>query len=315
MILVTGGSGFIGLHTARALIDAGESCVLTQYRVRRQPEFLGQEIGKRAFVEQLDMTDRDRLGEIGEQYPITGVVHLAVPALVGVSPSEELRVNLFGLANLLEAAEGWKVRRLSIASSVAVYAGVAEAAHKEDMWLRLRGDSGTEAYKKAFEIVAGHYADRAGLDLINLRIGGVWGPLYHSMANLPSRAVHAAVAGRPLQAGPRGPDYAEDGGDWCYVKDCARGIALLQLAPRLRHRTYNVASGRVSTNAQLVAAIEDALPGAQLPLTPGRNPRQAAAPGYADLTRIHQDTGYQPAYDLRRGVTDYIAWLQAGNAE
>ena len=37
--------------------------------------------------------------------------------------------------------------------------------------------------------------------------------------------------------------YADDGFDMCYVKDCARAIALLQLAPRLSHRTYKVAAG------------------------------------------------------------------------
>lgn len=312
---MTGGLGFIGLHTARALVDAGETCVLTQYRVRRQPDFFRDEIGQRAFVEQLDVTDAGRLAEIGERYPITGIVHLAVPALVGVTPAEELRVNVLGLVNLLEAAERWKVRRVSIASSGAVYAGVSEAVQREDMALRLRGDNGTEAYKKAFEIVAGYFADRTGLDLLNLRISGIWGPLYHSMANLPSRAVHAAVGGRALQPGPRGPDHADDGGDWCYVKDCARGIASLQLAGQLRHRTYNVASGRVSTNAELVAAVQEVVPGAVLPLQPGRDPRRPGAPGHADLSRIHEDTGYEPAYDLRRGVAEYVAWLRAGNAE
>jgi nucleoside-diphosphate-sugar epimerase len=40
MILITGGPGFIGSHTARALLDLGESCVLTPHRVARRPEFL-----------------------------------------------------------------------------------------------------------------------------------------------------------------------------------------------------------------------------------------------------------------------------------
>jgi UDP-glucose 4-epimerase len=315
MILVTGGLGFIGLHTARALIDGGEDCVLTQYRVLRQPDFFQDEIGRRAFVEQLDVTDAARLAEIGEKYPITGIVHLAVPALAGVSPGDELRVNLFGLANILEAAERWQVARVSIASSGAVYGGVTEPLHREDMWLRSGAEGGTEAYKKAFELVAGHYADRAGFELVNLRISGIWGPLYHSMSNLPSRVVHSAVAGRPLVAGARGPDYADDGGDLCYVKDCGRGIALLQLAERLRHRTYNVASGRPTKNSELVAAVKEVVPDAVLPLAEGHDPRRSGIVGYADLTRIRDDTGYEPEYDVRRGVAEYVAWLRAGNAE
>lgn len=45
MILITGGLGFIGLHTARAFLDAGESVVLTRYRSARVPEFLQHDVG------------------------------------------------------------------------------------------------------------------------------------------------------------------------------------------------------------------------------------------------------------------------------
>jgi hypothetical protein len=45
-------SGFIGSHTARALLDLGESCVITQCRVSRRPDFLTEEMGKRvAYAE------------------------------------------------------------------------------------------------------------------------------------------------------------------------------------------------------------------------------------------------------------------------
>ena len=91
MQLITGGLGFIGLHTARACLDAGEDVVLTQYRVAREPDFIKSELGKRAFVEQLDVTDKDRLREIGNKYKITGITHLAVPALNALSPADEMR--------------------------------------------------------------------------------------------------------------------------------------------------------------------------------------------------------------------------------
>src|SRR5665213_3766458 len=105
MILVTGGLGFIGLHTARALIDCGEDVVLTQYRVAREPDFIKGEIGTHAFVEQLDVTDAERLAEIGKKYPITAIAPLAVPGLGALSPADDLRANMFGLINMLEAAE------------------------------------------------------------------------------------------------------------------------------------------------------------------------------------------------------------------
>jgi UDP-glucose 4-epimerase len=79
MQLITGGMGFIGLHTAHALLEMGEICVLTQYRVKRVPDFIQEEIGKRVFVEQLDITDHSALLKLGRRYPITGIVHLADP--------------------------------------------------------------------------------------------------------------------------------------------------------------------------------------------------------------------------------------------
>ncbi|MCL2394364.1 MAG: NAD(P)-dependent oxidoreductase [Acidimicrobiaceae bacterium] len=315
MILVTGGLGFIGLHTAQALLDSGEECVLTQYRVARQPAFIQGEIGKRAFVEQLDVTDGARLSEIGDKYPITGIVHLAVPALSGGTAAADLRVNMLGLTNILEHAERWKVDRISIASSGGVYRAVTDEAHTEDTWLPIESTNPTEAYKKAFEIVSSHFADRTGIDLLNLRISGIWGPLYHSMSNLPSRVVHAAVFSSPLRPGMRGPSYADDGGDMCYVKDCARGIALLQLADGLRYRTYNVAAGRPARNGEFVDAVKELIPEAAVSLPEGHDPGGSGIVGYSDISRIREDTGYEPAYDVRSGVADYVAWLRAGNAE
>ena len=109
------------------------------------------------------------------------------------------------------------------------------------------------------------------------------------------------------------PPYADDGADLCYVKDCARGIALLLLADRLNHRTYNVADGRATKNSEIVAAIKAVLPGAQIDLPPGRDPDGPGRDSYLDITRIRQDTGYQPEYSTQRGIAEYITWLQAGH--
>jgi UDP-glucose 4-epimerase len=311
MILITGGLGFIGLHTARGLLDRGESVVLTQYHVAREPAFLRDELGKRAFVEQLDVTDAAALAAIGRRHHIDGVVHLAVPGLGALEPGEELRVNMLGLLNILQAAREWQVKRVSIASSVAVYGGAPSGPFLEDMPLRTTGGSATEAFKKAIESLGAYYGGRTGLDVVMLRIAGVYGPLYHSMSNLPSRLVHAAVSGQPLAL--RG-ELAEDTADLCYVLDCAEGIALLQTAPSLNHRVYNLGFGRVTTNRELADAIRAAVPGFEADLLPGRS-ANARDDAYMDLSRIRQDTGYEPRWPVERAVADYIEWLRAGNAE
>lgn len=83
MILVTGGLGFVGSHTTRALLDAGESCVLVQRRAPVLPEDLAGESGRRVFTERADVADLDALLEIGTRHTITGIVHLAGSVALG----------------------------------------------------------------------------------------------------------------------------------------------------------------------------------------------------------------------------------------
>ena len=318
MILVTGGLGFIGLHTARSLINEGEQVVLTQYRVAREPDFIKDEIGKNAFVEQLDVTDKARLMEIGEKHKITGIVHLAVPALNALSPEDDFKVNMDGLFNILTAAQAWECSRVGLASSNAIYGGARpdNGLNKEDALLTVGGSgpaNATATWKKCYELIGSYWAGRTGMSVINLRIAGIYGPLYHSMSNLPSRLVHAAVKGEAPQL--RGDTYAEDGGDSTYVKDCGRGIALLMTAGTLNHNTYTVASGRVTTAGQFVSEIQKVIPSFK-----GDFLKEGASPNSrgnacADLSRISADTGYEPQYHVDKAVPDYIEWIRAGNAE
>ena len=104
----------------------------------------------------------------------------------------------------------------------------------------------------------------------------------------------------------------EDGGDMCYVKDCAQGIQLVTLTEQLRHKIYNIGSGRAITNGELLAAVKQAVPACTLALQEGRGPRWRQDV-YMDISRIQADTGYAPKYTVGTGVQDYVAWLRAGN--
>jgi len=306
MILVTGGLGLIGLHTARCLLDMGEDVVLTQYRVRREPDFLVSELGRRAFAEQLDVQDQERLLAIGRAYPITGVAHLAAPGLGALGPKEEFDTNVRGLLNVLEAARVWGVRRLLLASSIAVYAGLARGPFREDQPLRMSGGNPTETYKKTFEILGQHYGQRAGIDVVVARIGGVYGPLDHNLFNPVTRFLHIALKGTPSPW--PGELFEEDANDHCHVRDVARGIALLQTAGHLSHRVYNVSSGRATSNGEIAAVVRRYAPEAKLPLAPGRGPSYRPEPAM-DISRIAADTGYEPQFNLESAVADYVEWL------
>jgi UDP-glucose 4-epimerase len=310
MILITGGLGFIGLHTARSLLDLGEDVVLTQYRVARQPDFIKDALGKRAFVEQLDAMDGAALLDIGKRYKIDGIIHLATPGLGALDAAGDFKMNMWSLLNCLEAAEAWGVKRLGIASSITVYSGVNDGPFTEDLPLRTTPANPVEAYKKAYEIVSTHYAQRTGLNIVLLRIAGIYGPLYHSMGNAVSRITHAAVKGVAPEL--RAELYEDDAQDYCYVKDCGQGIALLQAAETLSHQCYNIGAGRASSNQEFADAIRRHFPNAILPMQPGASvPRKDP---YMSLARIKADTGYEPQYTVDKAMDDYLAWL-ALNAE
>lgn len=214
MVLITGGLGFIGLHTAR-------------------------------------------------RHRVTSVVHLAVPAL-GTAPAQEFESTIRGLVNVLEAARQQGVGRVSVASSLAVYANAGPGPWHETMPLPLESATHTGAAKKAVEVLSLHFADSTGLPVVMLRLAAIYGSLYHSMANLPSRLCHAAVRGQ---------------------------------------------AGRATTNGELLAAVNKTGPRPDFPLLKDAELSDAES-AYMDISRIREDTGYEPEYDVESGVADYVEWLQ-----
>ena len=311
MILITGGLGFIGLHTARRFLDVGEQVVLTQFRVRREPDFIKDEIGQRVFIERLDVTSGHDVIDLVRKHKVNGIVHLAVPALATLSAAEDYRVNVMGFLNILEAARLSDIKRVSWGSSVAVYSGFPKGPFREDTLLPVESRNPTETFKKALEILGAHYANRTGLEVVAMRIGGPFGPLYHTLAAATSRIVHSAVKGVPADfKGTRtGVPHEDDEVGAFYVKDCATGIQLLQMADKLPHRIYNISGDGPHTYREFTKAVEKAAPNAQVDLQPGKGPRQRTN-AYMEITRMREDVGYQPQYNLERSVADYIGWLQ-----
>ncbi|MBV9134437.1 MAG: NAD(P)-dependent oxidoreductase, partial [Chloroflexi bacterium] len=300
--------GFIGLHTARSFLDAGQDVVVTYHQNRREPDFLQPFLGVRRNIKKLNVLDERRVNEVIQKHQPEGVVYLAVPALAGVSPAEEFKTNTGGYLNVLEACRAAGVRRLSVTSSLAVYNSVKERPWREDMTFPVTSNNPTEAYKKGLEILGLYFGQRTGLDVVMLRVAGIFGPMYHSMANLPSRLAHAAAHGRaPDFNGMRyGPPKADDGSDACYVKDVGEGIRLVHMAATLQHKVYNVGNGRATRNAELVEAIREVVPEFECELPPGGDSDNR----YMDLSRTTAEVGYKPKIGVERGLAEYVAWLR-----
>lgn len=316
MILVTGGLGFVGTHTTRALLDLGESCVLVQ---RREPARPAELADPRVLVEPADIADLAALREIGARHQITGIVHLAgsVPWPPGADePIAGARTAIDGLLNVLQVAVDRQVARVGIASTIGVYGGVPSVDPlREDVPLPMVAGHPIPAFKKIGELLADHLAGATGVEIVNYRISP-WGPGGNPRSPFSAvpQLVHAAARGcAPDLSALRSPAYAGDGFDMLYVKDCAQALARLQLAPRLSHRTYNVASGRVLTNREVADAIRRLVPDAPVELPEREGAGETGAPVRLDISRLRDDTGYRPEYDTDRAVADYLAWLRLGH--
>ncbi len=323
MQLITGGFGFVGSNTVKALLDLGAACVLTEHKKGRVPELLEDQVGKGIFIEPADIMDIGALRAVGKIHKITGIIHLVTGGVpVGranaLELAEDIHTTVTAVANVIQVAQEWGVQRVTLASAPVVYNGIAELPWCEDQPLPMTAAFPMEAAKKCGEILSSYLGLLTHVECVEVRLAGMYGPGYDpARSSLVGRLVHAALkGGKPdIDSLRFGSVYASDGGDQCYIKDAARGIALLQTADKLTHRLYNVSSGRPTANHDIVDAIRKVIPGFEAELPAGHMPGLPEALWYFDISRLRQDTGFVPQYSLEAGIADYVSWLRAGHAK
>jgi UDP-glucose 4-epimerase len=127
MILLTGGTGYIGLHTAAVLIEAGHEVVLFDNFSNSKPlglKRLEAIVGRAVPCVEGDVRSRQDLDGLFDQYPVSAVVHFAGLKAVGESQTQPLRYydnNVNGSLVLLAAMQRAEVRRIVFSSSATIY--------------------------------------------------------------------------------------------------------------------------------------------------------------------------------------------------
>lgn len=138
-ILVTGGTGFIGSHTAVELLKNNEDIVIVDNFINSSPEVVGkikQITGKEFKFYEVDILDKDKLDKVFEENTINSVIHFAGLKAVGESvqkPLEYFHNNITGTLVLLEVMKKHNCKNIVFSSSATVYGNPGNPKYVETM--------------------------------------------------------------------------------------------------------------------------------------------------------------------------------------
>ena len=306
-VLVTG-AGLVGCNVARQLAKRGHRAVLFD----RSPN--------RAYIESVaadcpvvagDVQDLSALIETMQNEKIETVVHTAylIGASLSARPYAGVRANVDGSLALIEATRLTGAKRFLFASTQGIYDyDAAHAAIKEDH--PLVGSVFYTASKIAVEHLLVTFAKEYGIEFAILRFAQIYGRGHYVGGDFVGIVMHealsAALAGKPVNLDPGIITL----NDHVYAKDVAAGVVLACEKP-LKHSVYNIGSGRLTGPAEVVAAIDAAVPGAKAQMLP----KPVVGPFWRhehilDITRIREDLGYEPQFDVAKGIADFARELR-----
>ena len=323
-VLVVGGAGYIGSHTAKMLADRGYSPIV----------FDNLSSGRKSAVRwgsfvHGDVRDEAALREALELHGVTAVIHFASLIEVGRSvarPDLFYQHNLGGTAALLGAMRACGVRRLVFSSSAAVYGappglGPLELLHEN---LPKEPASPYGDTKLACERMISAYAQAFGLSAFALRYfnaagadpSAVIGEAHEPETHLIPLAIEAALGvGRPLSV--FGADFDTPDGsclrDYVHVNDLASAhLAALEAAlPAGGFEALNVGAGVGRSVLQVIAAVERET-GRRVPRTIGSRRAGDPASLVADARQIKSRLHWTPERSqLEAIVQDAVRWRRS----
>ena len=301
-ILVTGGSGFIGRHLVRRLIESGHTVTVFDKLDARPAGAAG---GSRLPVKVIigDLLDPSALRTALEASSPRVVVHTA--ALVGPTLSLEeplltARINLDGTINVLEALRTAGGPRAVFISTEEVYGQFRHDPAPEDDPMSPVNPYGIT--KAAAEWYVDFYHRYHHLDSYVVRTSWVYGPGF-PRGRLEAKIIADALEGRETVF----PSGADQRTDYTYVDDLVEGLRLLIEHPRPGHRLYNIASGVSQSIREVGDILRRLLPTARIAIGPGLLETGPGVPmpqkGGLDISRARRDLGYRPQVTIEAGLS------------
>ena len=323
-VLVTGGAGYIGSHTAKVLAKA-----------RYLPVTIDNlSSGHRWAVKygplvEADITDRTAIRHTVARFGIEDAIHFAAKAYVGESmviPRKYFHQNVSSSIQLVDDLMDAGVRRIIFSSTCATY-GVPKRLPIQETQPQLPLSPYGES-KLFVERMLRWYGNAYGLKSVSLRYfnaagadpEGELGEDHDPETHLIPSAIEAAV-GERTSLEVFGSDYATSDGtavrDFTHVSDLARAhvLALEYLQRGGESAAYNLGTGQGYSVQEVIRAVEMAT---QLPVPVSERPRRPgdAAMLVADAAKAGRELGWKAEYrDLQSIVQTAWRWHSRANRQ
>ena len=321
-VMVTGGTGFVGLNLVEALLARGEAVVVVALDDVPAPALRGfAGLPGRLAVERMDVRDQAGLVGLMRRHGVDRLFPFAAitsgPEREAEAPELVIEVNLLGFVAQLRAAREAGVRRVIAPSSAAVY-GESFYAHARLDEARTPavpvGVYGVTKY--AVERTALRLGALWGVEVIAARIGSVFGPWERDTGLRDMIGPHWHLA-RMAQEGREAvlpaviPAYT-----WVYSRDVAAGLLHLLDMAAPSERVFNVCSGMAGGEVIVdwAARLQAAYPAFRWRRSAEAgevNVRftETRPRGAMDVSRVAQ-TGWRPRFGPGEAYADYAAWLR-----
>tara|TARA_B100000579_G_C22786246_1_gene832021 strand:- start:336 stop:1295 length:960 start_codon:yes stop_codon:yes gene_type:complete len=311
-ILVTGCSGFIGMHLCRRLLDDGYDVYgidnmndhydlsLKQGRLNLLSSHINFSFQK------FDIASLKDVNEAFEKIKPNKVVNLAAQAGVRyslVNPHVYIESNIVGFTNIIEACKNYQVNGLIYASSSSVYGG----NKKTPFSVNDRVDSPISVYaatKKSNELIAHVYSHLFGLKTTGLRFFTVYGPW-----GRPDMAMY--IFADKIISGEKIPvfNHGKMHRDFTYIDDIINGV-VSSIKNNYECEVFNLGNSRSENLMDMIGYIEQEL-GQKAEVDFLGNQPGDVEKTFANIDRAKIKLGYLPKTSIKEGVPKFISWYKS----